>query len=280
VTMPTTTAPVCTGRTDEGVRGPSRTLMLRSLGSMLHRDLVVTGKNLVALLAQMLLQPVFFLFVFGKLLTTLGYTTSNYASLLFPGLVALTVTITAFQTVAFSLAAEFGWTKEIEDRLLAPLPLWTVATEKVAFATLQALAASAVMFPIGIGMLGSIPYRTAGLGLLVAVVLLGSLVGAFIGMTIGTFVPPTKINLTAVLIFPPLLFTGATQYPWPSLAHLRWFQVLTAANPITYVSEGTRAALTPNIPHIPSWICLLTLAGSLVLFGTLGMTGFRHRAIG
>jgi ABC-2 type transport system permease protein len=261
------------------VRGPSWTLTARSFGSVLRRDVVVTGKDLVAFLAQVLLQPVFFLFVFGKLLTGLGYTSHDYASLLFPGLVALTVTVTAIQATAFPLVAEFGWTKEIEDRLLAPLPLWAVAAEKLLFASLRAIVAAAVMFPIGIGVLGSVPYRAAGLGLLVGVALLGSLAGACIGMTIGTFVPPTKINIAFALIFTPLLFTGATQYPWPSLVRLRWFQVVTAANPITYVSEGMRAALVPGIPHIPGWICVLALLASLAVFGTLGMIGFRRRAV-
>ncbi|MBV9161352.1 MAG: ABC transporter permease [Pseudonocardiales bacterium] len=268
-----------TGRAAAVVHGPSGALMLRSFGSLLRRDIVVTGKELVAFLAQVLLQPVFFLFVFGKLLISLGYTSSTYASLLFPGLVALTATITAIQATAFSLVAEFGWTKEIEDRLLAPLPLWAVAAEKVVFAMLRALIASVVMFPIGIGVLGSIPYRASGLGLLAGVLLLGSLVGACIGMTIGTFVPTTKINLVFSLIFAPLLFTGATQYPWPSLVHLRWFQILTATNPLTYTSEGMRAALAPSIPHIPGGICLLALIVSLILFATLSMIGFRRRAI-
>ncbi|HJT02192.1 MAG TPA: ABC transporter permease [Pseudonocardiaceae bacterium] len=276
--MTATTAEVRTEPAAE-VRGPSWTLMARSFGSVLRRDVVVTGKDLVAFLAQVLLQPVFFLFVFGKLLTGLGYTSHNYASLLFPGLVALTVAVTAIQATAFPLVAEFGWTKEIEDRLLAPLPLWAVAAEKLLFASLRAIVAAAVMFPIGIGVLGAVPYRAAGMGLLVTVALLGSFVGACIGMTVGTFVPPTKINIAFALIFTPLLFTGATQYPWPSLAGLRWFQVVTAANPITYVSEGMRAALVPGIPHIPGWICILALLVSLVVFGTLGMVGFRRRAI-
>lgn len=277
--MTATTAPVRTEPVAQAVRGPSLVLMVRSFGSVLRRDLVVTGKDLVAFLAQVLLQPVFFLFVFGKLLTGLGYTSSTYASLLFPGLVALAVTVTAIQTTAFPLAAEFGWTREIEDRLLAPLPLCAVAAEKMLFAMLRALVAAAVMFPIGVGVLGSIPFRAAGLGLLIGVALLGSLVGACIGMTIGTFVTPTKINITFALIFPLLLFTGATQYPWPSLARLRWFQVLTGINPITYVSEGMRAALVPTIPHLPGWICLLALLGSLVIFGTLSLIGFRRRAL-
>jgi ABC-2 type transport system permease protein len=123
-------------------RGPSRTMMLRSFGSVLRRDIIVTCKNPLTFVAHVLLQPVFILFVFGKLLTKLGYTSSNYANLLFPGLVALTAALTAIQTLAFPLVAEFGWTKEIEDRLLAPLPLWAVAIEKTLLATLQALLGS------------------------------------------------------------------------------------------------------------------------------------------
>jgi len=54
------------------------------------------------------------------------------------------------QTLAFPLVIEFGWTKEIEDRLLAPMSTGLVALEKVVFATFRALIATAVMIPIGI----------------------------------------------------------------------------------------------------------------------------------
>ncbi|MGH3832156.1 MAG: hypothetical protein ACRDRS_17200 [Pseudonocardiaceae bacterium] len=37
------------------------------------------------------------------------------------------------------------------------------------------------------------------------------------------------------LIITVLLFTGAIQSPWFSLAHLHWFQVLTATNLIICV---------------------------------------------
>jgi ABC-2 type transport system permease protein len=55
--------------------------------------------------------------------------------------------------------------------------------------------------------------------------------------------------------------------------------VVTAVNPITYVSEGMRAALVPSIPHIPGWICVVALIGSLAVFGIIGLIGFRRRAI-
>jgi ABC-2 type transport system permease protein len=251
----------------------------RAFRAVLYRDLYVTGRELPAFLAQVILQPLFLLFVFGKVLGSLGYTRLGYANLLFPGLLALTAVITAMQTLAFPLVAEFGWTKEIEDRLLAPMPTSFVAAEKVLFALLRSLAATLIMIPIGILILGSIPWRWSGFPLFVGGLVLGALVGAGFGLLMGTLVQPQRINLLFSLVFTPLLFTGSTQYPWPSLARLRWFQVVTAANPMTYVSESLRAALNPAVPHIRPWICLVVLVFSVGVLMAVGVRGFYRRAI-
>jgi ABC-2 type transport system permease protein len=194
-------------------------------------------------------------------------------------LLALTAVLTAMQTLAFPLVAEFGWTREIEDRLLAPLPTAFVAAEKVVFAVLRAIVATLVMIPVGILVLGHIPWRWSAVELFVAGLLLGALVGAAFGMLVGTLVQPQRITLVFSLIFTPLLFTGCSQYPWPSLERLRWFQVVTAANPMTYVSEELRGALTPSVPHIAWWVCLVVLAGSISILLSLGVKGFYRRAI-
>ena len=251
----------------------------RAFRAVLRRDLYVTGRELPAFLAQVILQPLFLLFVFGKVLTSLGYARHDYADLLFPGLLALTSVLTALQTLAFPLVAEFGWTKEIEDRLMAPMPTSFVAAEKVLFALLRSLAATLIMLPIGVLILGSIPWRWSGFPLFLAGLLLGALVGAGFGLLMGTLVQPQRINLLFSLVFTPLLFTGCSQYPWPSLERLRWFQVVTAANPMTYVSEAERAALVPNVPHLAPWICVLVLVGSVAALMWAGTRAFYRRAI-
>jgi len=154
-----------------------------------------------------------------------------------------------------------------------------VAAEKVLFAAIRSLIATAVMIPIGILVLGSIPWRWSGLPLFLVVVIAGSLLGAALGLVLGTLVKPNRINIVFSLVFTPLLFTGCSQYPWPSLARLRWFQILTAGNPMTYVSEGLRGALIPSVPHIEPWICLLVLAGSLTVLLVIGTRGFYRRAV-
>jgi ABC-2 type transport system permease protein len=274
--MSTATSP-----TPTATAGPRRPAASpgRAFLAVLWRDLYVTGRELPVFLAQVVLQPLFLLFVFGKVLSDLGFTQAGYARVLFPGILALTATVTGLQSTAFPLVIDFSFTKEIEDRLLAPLPVGMVAVEKVVFASLRALLAALVMLPIGVWVLGSIPWRSSGLPLFATVLLLGCLVGSCLGMIMGTAVPPNRINVMFALILTPLLFTGASQYPWASLEHLRWFQVVTACNPLTYVSEGMRAAMVPDVPHIRPWVSVLVLVVTIVASLAIGIRLFLRRAV-
>ena len=111
-------------------------------------------------------------------------------------------------------------------------------------------------------------------------IVLGSLLGAAMGLILGTYVSPNRISVTLTLVLTPLIFTGSSQYPWPSLGHLRWFQVVSVVNPMTYVSEGLRGLMAPGVPHIQTWICFVVAIGSLVVLMMVGMVGFIRRALG
>ena len=247
--------------------------------AILWRDVFVTGREFWVFLAQVAIQPLFMLFVFAKVLGELNYVSDSYGHLLLPGIVALTAFLTALQTVSFPLVLEFGWTKEIEDRLLAPIPIPLVAVEKVVIAMLRGLVAATLLFPIGALVLGSAPWRAEGLPLLILVLVLGGWAGGAVGLVVGTSVPPNRINIMFALILTPLLFTGATQYPWPSLDRLPWFKAVTALNPLTYVSESVRAAVVPEVPHMAPWISVLVLVVSGAAFMSIGMWGFQRRAV-
>ncbi len=254
--------------------GPWRTGL-----AILRRDLFVTGREFPIFLAQVILQPLFLLFVFGKVLTELGYARAGYQEVLFPGLVALAAVLTGLQSTALPLVLEFSYSNEIEDRLLAPLPVGAVAVEKVVFAAMRGFVAAAVMFPIGVWILGSVPWRASTGVAVVVLMVLGSMLGAAMGLILGTFVPPHRINVTFALVLTPLIFTGCSQYPWPSLDQLRWFQVVAALNPMTYVSEGLRGLMVPYVPHIATWACVGGGAAYLVVLMAIGMYGFNRRAL-
>ncbi len=252
----------------------------RAALAILRRDLYVTGREFPFFLAQVILQPLFLLFVFGKVLTQLGYARPGYVDVLFPGLVALAAVLTGFQSTALPLVIEFSYSNEIEDRLLAPLPIGAVALEKVVVSAMRGVIAAAVMFPIGLWLLGSIPWSAGAAAGVAAMTVIGALIGAAMGLVLGTFVSPNRINLTFALVTTPLLFTGSSQYPWPSLSHIRWFQVVSALNPMTYVSEGLRGLMAPGVPHIQTWICFVVAVFSLAVLTSVGLVGFLRRALG
>ncbi|MGH9065333.1 MAG: ABC transporter permease [Acidimicrobiales bacterium] len=251
----------------------------RAFASILWRDVFVTGRELPVFLAQVVLQPFFFVFVFGKILTNLGFARGSYIDVLVPGIIALTVVITGIQSTALPLVIEFGWTKEIEDRLLAPLPTAWVAMEKVTYATIRALIAGAAMFPISLAVIGAGPFRADRVGPLIGFLVLAAIAGAAMGLVLGTLVDAKRINIIFALVLTPLLFTGCSEYPWPALHHIVWFQDLTLVNPLTYASEGLRSSMIPHIAHLATWIDAVVLAGAIVVLLAVGAAGFRRRAL-
>jgi ABC-2 type transport system permease protein len=257
-----------------------RRAMLTAFVALSKRDAwVVVRHELAGFLAQSLLQPLFFLFVFGRVLPSIGAAGGNYGDQLLPGIVGLTLVLTALQNTALPLVIEFSFTKEIEDRLLAPLPAWLVGVQKMVFAAVRGIVAAVLVLPLaalvlpgGIDLSGWNPLGFAGL------LLFGGIAGAAVGLVLGTAVPPNRINVVFAIVLTPLTFTGATFYPWAGLSELKWFQIVTLLNPLTYVSEGMRASLT-ELDHMAVHWVVLGIAAATVIFAAAGLRGFVKRAV-
>jgi ABC-2 type transport system permease protein len=267
------------GRRAAGPR-PERASATRAFLALCGRDLWVTVRHEpLAFLSQALLQPIFFLFVFGRVLPEIGAARGAYGTALLPGIMALTLVLTALQNTALPLVIEFSFTKEIEDRLLAPVPVAAVAVQKMLIAAARGIVAAILILPLGALILpGGVHLGHASWAALAAILVFGAVTAAGMGLVLGTAVPPNRISVMFALVLTPLIFTGCTFYPWAGLRRLPWFQVVTLANPLTYVSEGMRAALTA-IPHLGAGWIVLGIASSLALAAALGVRGFVRRAI-
>jgi ABC-2 type transport system permease protein len=115
-------------------------------------------------------------------------------------------------------------------------------------------------------------------------IVLTACMGASFGLVMGTVIKPEQISMMFTLIFTPLLFTGCTYYPWGQLNNIRWFQVFTLFNPLTYASEGLRYAMVPpinghSIATLPIVWVLMALVASVVGSLILGCRTFRGRVV-
>jgi ABC-2 type transport system permease protein len=115
---------------------------------MLARDAHVARRNAVQLFLQTFLQPLLFVFIFGRVMVGSGFLPASYKSLLLPGIIAISMVFTGIWAVAMPLIAEFQWTREIEDRLMAPIAVPWIAIEKIFAGMLQALVAGLVVIPL------------------------------------------------------------------------------------------------------------------------------------
>jgi len=257
---------------------------LTAIVAIVSRDVLVTRREIASLLVQTLAQPLFFLFIFGKVLSSIGTTSPRFSVILLPGIVAFTVFLAPLQALSIDLGRDLSFTREIDDRLLAPLPITMVAVEKVLLAAARGLVAGGFVFPLAYWILGSgYQVRTDEIGALIGIMALTALLGAAIGLLLGTIFPITHLSLIFSIVITPLIFTGCLYYPWGSLGVIRWFQVLTLFNPLTYASEGMRYAMVPFQKGAAEslamgWV-LLVLCVSLVLSLGSGVKFFWGRVL-
>jgi ABC-2 type transport system permease protein len=248
--------------------------------AMLARDARVARRSIVALLFQTFLQPLMFVFIFGRVMVGSGYMPPEYKSLLLPGIMALCMVGTGIWAVAMPLIGEFQFTREIEDRLLAPMDISWVAIEKVVAGTLQALAAGIMVIPAawlllrpGVDLSLHRPILFAVMALLVA------LFSACGGLALGCSVEQTHIGLMFSLVVAPMIFFGCTYYPWSALAKFPVMQKVVLVNPLVYASEGLRATLVPQFQHLPLLAVFVGLIGFNALLLTVGLRQFHKKAV-
>lgn len=253
---------------------------MRTFFALLSRDAHVARRNFVPLLLQTLLQPMLLVFVFGRVLTTGGYMPLAYKSLLLPGIIGLSMLLAGIQAVAMPLISEFQFTREIEDRLLAPIEIEWVAIEKVLAGTIQALVAGLVVLPAAWLLLGSgVELRLDRPLLFGAVAILVALLSSAVGLTLGCSIGQRQIGLMFSLVLAPMFFFGCIYYPWSALAKFPVLRRAVLVNPVVYASEGLRGALVPQFPHVSLAAVFAALLGFNLVFGVLGLVQFRRKAI-
>ena len=150
--MTITTATIETSPT-RSVFDASRT----ALGALMLRDLVVLKKTFREFVLRTVIRPFLlcfvFLFVFPKIGQAVGggghgTGATAFATVLVPGVVGISIMFQGVQSIALTMAQEFGFTREIEDRVQAPCPIWLVAVSKILSGAVQGPIAAAIVFPI------------------------------------------------------------------------------------------------------------------------------------
>jgi ABC-2 type transport system permease protein len=251
--------------------------------ALLARDLYVLRHNLREFIPRTVLQPLLLVFVFTYVFPKIGQGIGGdgdvgFSTMLVAGVLGSVILFQGIQSVALPLVSEFGYTREIEDRVLAPLPVELVAVEKVVAGALQCLIAALIVFPIAYFVPATPVDITYDWPVLLTFIPLACVAAAALGLMFGTMFDPRTVPLLFGIIVVPLTFLGCIYFPWQSLAAIRWLQIAVLANPLVYISEGFRAALTP-VPHMSLFAIYPVMTAFTAFFLWRGITGFRQRVL-
>jgi ABC-2 type transport system permease protein len=253
--------------------------------ALLLRDLAVLRKELGMFLTRTIMQPFLLLFVFtfvfpkiGQSIGGSGQAAEGFSTLLIAGVIGSAMIFQGIQAVALPMVQDFGYTREIEDRVLAPLPIWGVAMEKVAAGAVQGVLAAMVVFPLALFVPATDVHLSIEWPVLLTLVPLGALMSAALGLAIGTRVEPRQVPLIFSLLVIPMTFLGCVYYPWKALEPIRWLQIAVLINPLVYLNEGLRAALTP-IGHMNLVVVYLAMCAITALLLRAGIKGFAKRVL-
>jgi ABC-2 type transport system permease protein len=87
------------------------------------------------------------------------------------------------------------------------------------------------------------------------------------------------IGLMFSLVMTPMIFFGCTYYPWSALKTFPILQKIVLINPLVYASEGMRATLVPQFPHLSIVAVLAALIFFDVLLLAVGLRQFQRKAV-
>jgi len=263
-----------------------RTASLSAFGALLLRDLQVLKKTFWQFAVRTIMQPLMLVFVFTYVFPKIGQGVGGspageaaFSTLLMAGVIATSMVFQGVQAVALPLVQEIGFTREIEDRVMAPLAIWAIALEKIVSGALQGLLAGLVVFPLAAFIPATPVHLSFHWGYLLTVTPIAAVLGAAMGLTMGTLIEPRQVALLFSIVILPMTFLGAIYYPWVPLSPLPWLKWFVLINPLVYMSEGFRLALTRGIPHMPVLAIYAALIAFTVLLTLVGIQGFRKRVL-
>ena len=236
--------------------------------AMLLRDLLVLRSKIVSLLIDSSVVLVNEILILGLLYPQIGMSV-EYIAPLFIGSSVVFILIDLGYSFAMRYTYNVPYTgyAEIQYHLLLPLPKWFVFAEYIVYFVIESLVVSVPLLLIGVFVMPSIRVMVIGSWALFWVFYVMSVFffGIFFMASSFWYTPewfkdnmwPRRLNM--------LLCFSSVFYPWYQVdALMPWLAKLLLLNPLTYVTEGMRAALLGDAQYVSLSICVPVLIGFIL----------------
>jgi len=249
--------------------------------ALLRRDLLVARRAAAFYLVSALTQPILVVLVFGNILPRIGLVADQFKTVMLPGLMSITMLMAGVQGILMPLMTDLAGTREVDERLLAPFGVRMVAMGRIVAGALHAAVAGLIAGPAMILLMHGVNGLsvTPNWFLMLPLVVLSGLLAAAFGLTLGSNVQPRFAGLLFAVVIGPMMLFGCAYYPYARLTVLGPLRMVFLVNPLVFMSEAMRLAVTPNVPHMRAPLLFGGMAAHLFFFGWLGSRSFEKRTI-
>lgn len=249
---------------------------LEQTATMSWRSLVQIKHNPMELL-DLSVQPIMFVllfvYVFGGQMA--NGSTTDYLQYALPGII---VQNALFATLTTAIGLNSDLTKGVFDRLRSlPIARFAPLLGRVVADLVKQVWFLALM--LGLGSLLGFRIRTgvwqvlASVGLLLVFALAMSWFAVLIGMVASE---PEKVQMIAFSLMMPITFTSSAFVVPDTMPG--WLQAWVHVNPVTHLSDATRALMRGGEVASPVLWSLVWAAGIAAVFFPLAMRAYRSRA--
>lgn len=249
--------------------------------TMVKRDLVIQARDKWEFVFRVAMLPFVLILLYGYILPRVGIVSPDFPNQMFPGMVGMSILVTGIHGTAVPLTMDFNMSREIEDRLQAPVNVSIVALAKMFVGILESWIGGLIVLPISLIFMASslnININIQSIIMLIPILLISAICSAALGLLVGTIIKPSQIAAMFPGFLMPLVFTGAIFFSWRALSATPIIQKLVLVNPLLYVNEALRAILTPQITHMSLNYSIVGILMSTLIMGYFGAKRFIRMA--
>lgn len=251
--------------------------------TMVKRDLLIQARDKWEFVFRVAMLPFVLILLYGYILPRVGVLSPDFPNQMFPGMVGMSILVTGIHGTAVPLTMDFNMSREIEDRLQAPVNVGLVALAKMFVGILESWIGGLIVLPVSLIFMSSaldLNITLKSVLMLILVLIIAAICSATLGLLVGTIIKPSQIAAMFPGFLMPLVFTGSVFFSWNSLSATPIIQKLVLVNPLLYVNEALRAVLTPQITHMPLVLSIFGIIVSTIIMGYFGAKRFIRMAKG
>jgi len=245
---------------------------------LVKTDLKIFRKIAVNKWIDVFIWVVSMLLVFAYIMPAFGLA-ADYGGFMIASVCASAGLTTSFGYIA-GLVADFEGDRIIDYTTTLPIPSWLVFIRFIIYFTIALSLIGILVLPVGKLLLwNSFSFARTSFWKFGIIFVLTNIFFSVLSLITASYVRSlARIDTVWMRLIYPLWFFGCFQFSWQSLYNVSpVLAYINLLNPLTYATEGTRAAILGQEGSLNFWVCIAALCAFILIGGWNAVVRLKKR---